>query len=192
MRINENIFFSPSLLLKDLDLSNKKLVVESFKERIESYFFQPVELLNKNKQAFASGAILCLLIDALSRYSTLEDKPGPRIRNWCIENLSLSEKKSEEFYSFFRCGLLHESHIKCFGQFTYDNQFILPIQEYNGFILVNPISLCYEIRNYFNSFIEELFRDEQLYSIFISRISIDFENEVQASNHRDNYQESSQ
>lgn len=49
MRINDSIYFSPSLLLENLDLSDKELIVKSFKERIESYYFKPIELLNTNQ-----------------------------------------------------------------------------------------------------------------------------------------------
>lgn len=82
MRINDCIYFSPTLLLENLDLTNKELVMKSFTERIENYYFKPIEILNENKQAFASGAILCLLIDAFARYSTTEDRVGVRIKNW--------------------------------------------------------------------------------------------------------------
>lgn len=181
MRINDCIYFSPTLLLENLDLTNKELVMKSFTERIENYYFKPIEILNENKQAFASGAILCLLIDAFARYSTTEDRVGVRIKNWCTDNLGLSEKTSKDFYEFFRCGLLHESHIKSFGQFTFDNEFHLPIKECSGFVVVNPFHLYSALRNYFNSFISNLETDEQLYSIFIDRLNIDFKDEVQAA-----------
>ena len=181
MRINDSIYFAPSLLLGDLDLNDKELVLFHFNERIKSYYFQPIEILNRNKQAFASGAILCLLIDAFARYSTTENKPGIRIKNWCRDNLQVSENTARDFYDFFRCGLLHESHIKSFGQFTFDNQFVLPIQEHGGFIVVNPIHLHSALNTYFNSFISNLKTDNNLYSIFIDRLYMDFKDEIQAA-----------
>ena len=178
MRINDKIYFSPSLLLEKLDLTNKTLVLTSFKERIESYYFKPIKTLNDNHDAFASGAILCLLIDAFARYSTTEDSVGVRIVNWCCKHLCIDEKTAKSFYSFFRCGLLHESHIKNYGQFTFDKEFTHSIIEYSGFIVVNPSILCSASLKYFDDFIAELNSNDDLYSIFIGRLKTDFADEI--------------
>lgn len=96
-----------------------------------------------------------------------------------MANLGLSERVANDFYDFFRCGLLHESHIKSLGQFTFDNQFLRPIEVNGGFIIVNPNHLFKTLKQYFNNFIYNLDTDNKLYSIFINRLNIDFKDEVE-------------
>lgn len=178
MRIEDNIYFSPSTRLESLDLSNRESVIMHFHERIAGYYFSPVAILNKSSHAFASGAILCLLIDAFARYSTLENRVRIRYVNWCMENMDLDEGTAKDFYEFFRCGLLHESHIKKFGQFSFDGDFNLPISIYSGFLVVNPIYLHSLLNGYLEDFTKKLHEDDSLYDIFIYRMKLDFGDEV--------------
>src|SRR4051812_38015830 len=105
MRINDIIYFSPSLKLEDLDLNNRQLVLVSFSERITEYYLNPISILVDKKMAFAAGALECLLIDAFARYSTEDEKVGNRFKNWCKYNLNISESVADSFYDFFRNGL---------------------------------------------------------------------------------------
>jgi hypothetical protein len=70
MRINDEIYFSPNLKLSDLDLDKPEQIFKYFPERINAYYFTPLECLVNQKMAFAAGAIECLLVDSLSRYSS--------------------------------------------------------------------------------------------------------------------------
>ncbi len=178
MRIGGYIYFSPSLLLEDLDINDKNLVIEKFKEQIEEYYFVPISMLIHHDQAFASGALLCLLVDALARYSSNNNLVGDRIRNLLENDLGFSTNEASRFYEEYRNGLLHESHIKNLGQFSFDNDFNNSVQIELGCLIVNPKKLFQEITQYFELFINKLKVDFTLYQIFSDRIKQDFEDEV--------------
>jgi hypothetical protein len=179
MRINDAIFFSPQLLLKDLDLTDKGLVIKSFKERILGYYFEPIQVLLAAEQAFAAGALECLLIDAFARYSTPIDGVEARMVRWCEENLGVNNADATDFYKFFRCGLLHEGHIKNYGQFTFNQEFDRSIERKSNFIVVNPKPLFIALQKYLDVFITLLEHNAGLYQIFATRMRADFEDEVE-------------
>lgn len=182
MRIEDIIYFSPTLKLEDLDTQNKDLVIEFFEERIKSYYFTPISILIEKKFAFASGALECLLIDAFARYSSNDDGVESRIVDWCQSNLKVDKKTATEFYKFFRCGLLHESHIKSFGQFCFDEHPAdRALKRMKDFIIVNPRHLFTELENFLHSFIQELKNNSELYDVFLERINLDFKNEVETA-----------
>ena len=182
MRIHELIYFSPSLKMEEIDLKNKQQVLEYFPERVYEYYLKPTTLLVENKMAFAAGALECILIDALARYSYSENSVGTRISLWCQNNLGVSEQTAISFYQFFRCGLLHEGHIKQFGQFCFDDWIIAqPLIELQDFIVVNPKYLLDSINVFFNAFIAKLSSDDMLYALFIRRLIEDFEIDINKS-----------
>jgi len=183
MRIADKIYFSPSLKLEDLDLTNKSLLIEKFNERIENYFITPIESLNTTKNAFAAGSLLSLLIDALARYTSIENGSEKRIVKWCEDNLGVNTVTGTNFYKFFRCGLLHEAHIKSLGQFTYDNEFTSSMVLEKGCLIVNPTYLLKDIKKYFSELITKLNSDNNLYQIFLNRIKDDFADEINTIKH---------
>ena len=84
-------------------MNNRKHLVDAFKERIESYYFQPIEILTKSNSAFAAGAIECLLIDAFARYVTEEKEDskkgaiGRRIIKWCEHEFHVDRQTAKSF-----------------------------------------------------------------------------------------------
>jgi len=189
MNINDIIYFSPMYKMKDLKFDDKDIIINAFADRIESYYFVPIRLLNDYRYAYGAGVLLVSLVDAFARYSTSENSVGARIEKWIIDNINLnpyttsSKKAIEEketiakiFYEDFRCGLVHESHIKNGGQFSYEIQSAL--QSQRGFIIINPILLYEELEKFFINFSKELFANEALYAIFLKRIKGDFEEEA--------------
>lgn len=179
MRINEIIYYSTSLRLENLDLDNKALVLQCFEERTIDYYIKPIRLLADQKMAFAAGALECLLIDALARYATLENGSESRMVDWFQEHLQLSKSAATNFYKFFRCGLLHEGHIKQFGQFCFDDIFgEEPVIEIDSYLIVHPGLLCRSLEVYLQKFLLKLQTDAGLYRIFIRRMRQDFEEEI--------------
>ena len=179
MRINEIIYYSTNLKLEDLDLDNKPLVLQCFEERINDYYFKPIKLLADQEMAFAAGALECLLIDALARYATRENGSEARMVEWFQEHLQLSKDSATNFYKFFRCGLLHEGHIKQFGQFCFDDIFgEEPVIEVDSYLIVHPGLLCISLELYLEKFVARLKKDNQLYGIFIRRMQQDFGEEI--------------
>ena len=179
MRIHDIIYFSINLRLEDLDLNNRELVIKYFQERIEDYYFKPIQILVTQEMAFSAGALECLLIDAFARYATTENGVEKRMVDWSEAHLNLSKDIATDFYKIFRCGLLHESHIKQFGQFCFDEYYISEaIKNEQNYIVVNPKYLLIALQDYLNKFIKQLKNDDDIYAIFIARMNDDFAGEV--------------
>ena len=88
----------------------------------------------------------------------------------------LSREESLSFYDFFRCGLLHESHIKGFGQFSFD--FLGPINLIETYLIVNPKALLKLLEDYFADFLDALENNEEAYGTFLARMKSDFADEI--------------
>jgi hypothetical protein len=184
MNINDIIYFSKKYKILDLKFDNKKMMISAFKDRIESFYFKPIELLNKEKHAFAAGMILLSLIDALARYNSGNNNVGERYQQWILENIESinsfngqRERISKRIYEEFRCKLIHESHIGNGGQFSYE--MLDSIKNENEFIIINPDCLFREVKTAFEFFIEKLKTNEKIYKIFSSQIGKDFKSETQ-------------
>ncbi|ADG82846.1 hypothetical protein [Thermincola potens] len=181
MNIRDVIYFSPNYRMEDLDFDNRIQILSAFKDRIENYYFKPIQQLNSLHYAFGAGLILVSLVDALARYSSIEDNCGARIKHWLKNNVNLPYTKEEQeeiakkFYNDFRCGLVHESHIKNSGQFSYDTWKAITYE--NGFLIINPEAFFSEIKEYFARFLADLKVNDELYKIFFKRIRKDFEAE---------------
>ncbi|MCB0397283.1 MAG: hypothetical protein KDD36_11545 [Flavobacteriales bacterium] len=179
MNIAGQIYFSPSVLLCDLDLENKEQVLKAFEERIRHYYLMPIAELNVAKYAFAAGALELLLIDALARYSTGSTKKGDkRFETWCQKYLRLDVVVSDKLYVNFRHGLLHEGHIKNLGQFSYDEDFQKPVALVDDCIVVNPVRLQNSLEQYLEGFLVELNKDEKVYECFLKCMKKDFQKEI--------------
>ncbi len=192
MNIRDIIYYSPNVKMEALDFNNRELLLNAFLDRIENYYFLPIKQLNGLRYAFAAGILLLSLIDAFARYSTRIDDPGPRIKEWVKHNLNLGmynkiekEKIARVIYKDFRCGLLHESHIKNCGQFSYEIGSAVYLER--DFVIINPSLLFKEIESYFQQFIDDLAVNEELYNIFLDRMRGDFEEEQKGFKMRDNH-----
>jgi hypothetical protein len=85
---------------------------------------------------------------------------------------------ADAFYQYFRCGLLHEAHIKQFGQFSFDPVFNEPIQLMQDYVVVNPEKLYFSLQNFFQKFMDAASREKAVLNILINRLKDDFAEEV--------------
>jgi hypothetical protein len=191
MNIKDIIYFSPNHRMSSLNFENKEQMIDAFEDRITRYYLNPIKMLNDIKSAFSAGVIILSLVDAFARYSSKEDQSGKRIPLWLQKNIktisNMPNKKrdlvSESIYKDFRCGLLHESHIKNGGQFSYEigsSAFV-----HNKYIIINPKAFHKELTTYFQSYIDQLRICDELYDIFIERIKKDFEKECKEFSDRE-------
>jgi hypothetical protein len=176
MRIDDNVFFSPEIPLKDLDIDDRVLMIDSFKSRIKQYYLRPIKILNSLKSAFAAGILEFSFIDALARYSTNSNRVGERIEEMIITISKTTNRIAERCYDEFRNGLLHESHIKNCGQFCYEYPSAFNLD--SECLIINPLLLQRDLCNFFELYISELQKDDTKYDLFILRIRSDFGNEI--------------
>ena len=115
--------FAPGI---KLDSINKTNVVEAFKQRIEGYYFTPIEiLLNKKEFGFAATALLASLIDIFAKtenHDPTNVKNREKYIKWLEKSLGIKPKKAKFFYENFRCGLLHAGCVESSGQISYLQQ----------------------------------------------------------------------
>lgn len=187
MNINDNIYFSPSVLLKNLNLADKNSLIGAFEERMNKYFLEAIKLLNEQQNAYASAIIEFSMIDALAKYSTKKNTGvGERITKILQDNFALDKTLAEKAYDEFRNGLLHENHIKNSGQLCYETSKAFEIQK-EKCLIVNPKQLEADLKQFFQSYIEKLQTDEEVYSLFLSHIKKDFEEEIAFFNQANQY-----
>ncbi|MDR2955783.1 MAG: hypothetical protein LBV43_11945 [Prevotella sp.] len=177
MNINDHIYFAPNVLLKDLDLVDKISLISAFEKRVNKYFLDAIKLLNEQDNAYASAIIEFSMIDALAKYTTKKNTGvKERITKILQDNFAINESLAERAYDEFRNGLLHENHIKNSGQLCYGTSNAFEIQKER--LIINPRKLETKLGRFFKSYIENLQTDKELYSLFLSHIKEDFEEEI--------------
>lgn len=182
MRIDEHLLFSPNNKFEDIDLKDKNLLIDAFKDRVEGFYLEPINLLNTNKKAFASGTLCTTAIDFLARiyFSDDKDRVGWRIKKLFKEFMINDTKNASYFYKFFRNGLVHEGRIKKGHQFSYD--FPELIFEDNDIMIINPKILLDKISIFLDKYCEELKNDEDKFNHFRNMIQNDMEKELTTNN----------
>ena len=140
------------------------------KDRIYGRYLDPIQELldnNPNKNGFASMALICLLIDTLMQFrfglsKSKKEESGRNYVNFMKEYLHIVKEDSEKFYVDIRCGILHSAETKN-GSFldpdSNENTKAIksfPISREKTILIVNFKSMNIKLKDYFNSYCEEL------------------------------------
>ncbi len=140
----------------------------------------PSKILDGHNQAFATGVLLMTTIDAITYYSI---SGSDRIKDFIrqTDEVSLLDEQDQKkvakgFDDYFRNGLIHEGRIKNCGQFSYDYNWLFNFEK--NFIVFNPNILLNETDNYFRKYLRKLESDNAHYSVFISKLKRQFENDI--------------
>ncbi len=136
MKIKNKFYFSPRILLKDLDKNN---VIKAFKDRIEKWYFKPIKILNKKELGFAAIALIASVIDILAKTSNHDlnnDKNREKYTKWIKDKFKFSEDEALSFYLHFRCGLLHSGCIESGGYVNYEEPSFY--RKYKNSLIINP------------------------------------------------------
>jgi hypothetical protein len=118
---NGDKWFAPGVRWADVDISSPDLP-RLLVERFEGFYFRPAESLLDRDHDFAAGVLLLSALDALARLLTGISGVGERFRS-AAEEIGIDSSSSQQFYDFYRNGLLHEARIKsgaCFDQSAVD------------------------------------------------------------------------
>lgn len=152
--------FSPKYKLDSLNIDN---ILLAFTQRIEFYYFEPIDRLNDKEYGFAATTLLASLIDILAKTENhnKKDYNKPEYLDWLTNNLGFNSEITIKFYESFRCGLIHAGCIESNGQISYNQKELIEI--YNNHLIVNPRILLKKIKNSFTHYInnedpEELLR----------------------------------
>ncbi len=177
MKIGEHLYFSPNYKFTELRWDDKSNLIPAFQDRVTGFYLDPVDQLNNTISSFAAGVLCVTTIDFLAAITTGIQKTGVRIENWLKSNISTFDKidpnnKSQtlarRFYNEFRNGLVHEGRIKEGGQFSYDFEELVQVEE--SVMVVNPMLLATAIREAFKKYIEKVKTDEFAFQSFKASI----------------------
>jgi len=112
-------------------------------------------LLLDRDHDFAAGVLLVSALDALARLLTGISGVGERFTS-AAEEIGVDPLSSQQFYDFYRNGLLHEARIKLGACFDQDATGLL--QKINREILVNPCVLLKAVRALSYELVEDVTR----------------------------------
>jgi hypothetical protein len=165
-----------------LDLSDNKSAdwdkaIKIFKDRFETRFFKPLNVLLKHddeKIKFYSGftvlAIDCLLIETFNQFYHGIDESDDKFKPNCktfkdfFERSEYfktdfdEEEKIAIFYKHIRCGLLHQGETKEDSKINLKKKDLITIIENNGIksIELNRDKFHKKVKDYFDDYIEKL------------------------------------
>ena len=151
MIIKNEFYFSPGILLKDLDKNN---VIKAFTDRIEKWYFEPIKMMNDEELGFAAAGLIASVIDILAKTSNHDlnnDKNKEKYKKWIKEKFKFTEDAALNFYNHFRCGLLHSGCIESGGYVSYEEPNFY--QEYKNSLIINPKLFFCKLKDKFYEFI---------------------------------------
>jgi len=177
MRISDILYFSPRYKFSQIDPNNKELLIEAFRDRVGGFYLKPARILNEKECAFGAGVLCATAIDFLARIAINSEKVGERIEKWLTENIQeFDETLAHRFYKEFRNGLVHEGRIKNCGQFSYDFEEMIHLE--NGIMIVNPKLLLEKISDSFGSYTTKILADDSAFQLFRDRLEADFKEDI--------------
>jgi len=181
MRIEDELFFSPKIKFIDLKWDNKENLIEAFEDRVTGYYLKPAGILEDNAFAFARGVICVSAIDFISRIETGIGKVRKRFEPWLKDNIQEFDSQDPDntlqtlalrFYEEFRNGLVHEGRIKNAGQFSYNFQGLVRVEQ--RVMIVNPKYLLEAIKKAFARYIAKVKGDDSTFPRFRRTLIQDF------------------
>jgi hypothetical protein len=162
MRIQDILYYAPGVKMELLLAFTSQQIIDVYKKRIDGYYLEPADILNREKKPFGAGDLCFDAIDAIARYQLKSKKVGYRFKKW-ISRLPdfnrLSWDELERVYDDFRNGVTHEARVKNGGQFTYGITKAVDIVD--GVVLVNPKLLLEQVSGEFNKEIREIKNNER-------------------------------
>ncbi|MDD3145264.1 MAG: hypothetical protein PHV23_04100 [Candidatus Gracilibacteria bacterium] len=181
MKISKNFTSNDYLDLK-LNINEEKgwdKAILILKDRIESRFFEPIDLLikfeenNKPKDnyfGFTILAISCLLIETIQGFKegiyNHKNESEQLIKKFCSE-LGLNNEEQDLFYKKIRCGILHKGEVE--GVLIYshkNNEEIITTYSKDETVLERNI-LYMEIKKNFYKYLSKIKDNENLKNNYI-------------------------
>jgi hypothetical protein len=187
MKIGDILYFSPNYKFNQIDWNNKEELIKIFKDRVDGFYLNPADDLNKKEYGFVAGLVCVTLIDFIARISM--GKHGrSRFEKWLCKNIpDFNEKDSnssnrslaKRFYEEFRNGLIHEGRIKKCGQFSYDFKNTVSVND--GIMLINPETLLKDLKKVFAEYIREVKENQEAFGKLKEALKRDFQGDVEYS-----------
>ena len=153
--------------------------IKIFKDRINGRFLEQIDLLKYDccKNGFSIMALECLLVETLAQfYKGLDDTIGvsqQEYTDFLVNCLTCFRTKTiaNKFYSYIRCGILHQAQTKPHSGLTFNSQTTIKYEK--GFLMVDVERFIDEMNNYFDNYCK-LLKDKtqiQLRENFIKKMN---------------------
>lgn len=188
MKTGDMLYFSPKFKFADLPLDDREKLIDAFADRLLGFYLEPTKKLNEKKHGFLCGIICVTTIDFIARIvtgKTGKTETRERFKEWLEANIQEFRKPNPKeptetlaarFYRDFRCGLVHEGRITNLGQFSYEQQELVSLEQ--DVMLVNPELLLVEIERALGSYLALLRTNTDAFEKFEKNLRNDFEEEV--------------
>jgi len=188
MKVGDKLYFSPKFKFTDLHWDDQEKLIDAFADRLFGFYLDPTKKLNEENHGFLCGIICVTAIDFIARIvtgKTGKDKTHERIKEWLEANIQEfrkpnpkepTETLADRFYIDFRCGLVHEGRINNLGQFSYEQQELVSLEQ--DVMLINPELLLVEVERALESYLALLHTDTDAFEKFKNNLRNDFEEEV--------------
>ena len=132
--------------------------IEIFEDRIIGRFLEQINLLKDDccKNGFSIMALECLLVETFAQfYRGLEDTIGvsqQEYTDFLVNCLTCFRTKTiaNKFYSYIRCGILHQAQTKPHSGLTFNSQTTIKYEK--GFLMVDVERFIDEMNNYFDNY----------------------------------------
>lgn len=187
MKVGDILYFSPNYKFNQIDWDNKEELIKAFKDRVDGFYLNPADDLNKKEYGFVAGLVCVTTIDFIARIS-VGGKVGYRFKKWLCKNIPHFNKKdpnnsnktlAKRFYDEFRNGLVHEGRIKDCGQFSYEFKDTISVND--GVMLINPEILLKDIKKAFEEYIREVKENQEAFGKLKEALKRDFQGDVDYS-----------
>ena len=174
------LYFSPKYTFEEvktlIERDERNELIEAFKDRVYGFYLNPAKKLNemvlKNKDnieySFSIILICSAVVDFLALFQSGVENSKERSKKWLENNIHEFKSNPElasKFYSWFRCGLVHEGRIKSGGQSSYEFGGLIYLEE-GKYIKINPDNLLKEIEKAFESYINTLYENDEEFERF--------------------------
>ena len=148
MKIGDHTYFAPGKSYSDLKaVADPSEWYTLFFERLEAYFLEPVEILNRDKKGFAALIVLFAAIEYLAHvHDSINTEPGRRFIEWTKSHNLLPDDLTGKIYGTFRSGLSHNGQILDGLEACYEISTAVGRLEGKSRFVVNPHLLLTKLR----------------------------------------------
>lgn len=184
-------FFASETKYSDIDWSQMDKAIEAFKNSLFDWYVRPCEELAKeNHNGFAIMLLSCTLVDALSQYAAGEENASrttfiafvkdrfpdfanelpTQVRAWDGNKQISIITYSEALYYGFRCGIVHEAHVKLYTGIASQNDVVncepSELTKYDDgsncpTVIIDPNRFFAQLNDVFEAYFAELLRSDK-------------------------------
>jgi hypothetical protein len=195
--VDEQLYFAPGILMKDLDFNDPAFVLKAFQYRVHGLFIEPIVALEQREDIqegalFGAALLVAALIESIARVEHTVDANGSLIKTWLeahVDEFSAEcpisggreagaqpRSLADVFEYRFRNGLAHNGYVASLGRLS--SALKRPVTASGSVVTVNPFLLARVVGKRFESFAADLLEGRRDIRAFAYRVEKLFREEV--------------